>query len=347
MFHDMISFREKPEFSHRKAFTLVELLVVLAVIGILVALLLPAVQAAREAARRIHCSNNLHQLGIAVHNYHDVQNCFPAGQISGTGADSCTNFGWAALILPYIEQSNLGTLLDFNTTILDGADAGGYGVQGNAQIGKTQVGVFLCPSNLDRDILRSEDWFTSGSGGFGVYYERAPAHYGGVCSEKILPEFGKKENTENATYGRFGILIGANAYYGSDYSVERFDPAPKVGFMSITDGASSTMMIAETASYEKSTPKMYDNGQWISGSNIFRKTEQPINYRPRCDHLHSGLDWSCPQCSLYQFEMRSPHPSGAFGLFGDASVHFLSDATDIPVLGRLCNKQDAQAVALP
>lgn len=341
--HHLVRFRPRRN-RVVSAFTLVELLVVIAIIGILISLLLPAVQSAREAARRMHCSNNLHQLGIAVHNYHDVQQCFPSGQISGTRTDSCTNFGWAALILPYLEQSNLGTQIDFKTTILDGADTDGTGTSGNALLGKTLVPTYLCPSNSDRDVLRCNDYFTSGAEY--VAYERAPAHYGGVCSEKILDDFGNKNET-NRSYGRFGTIIGANAHYGGDYSLERFDPAPKVGFSSITDGTSNTMIIAETASYETITPKIYDNGQWISGSNIFRKTTAPINYRPKCEHFNTPTPWLCEQCSAYQFEMRSWHTGGASGLFGDASVHFLSQTTEIAVLGVLCNRQDGKPVNIP
>ena len=96
--------------SRRQGFTLVELLVVIAIIGILVALLLPAIQAAREAARRSQCSNNLKQFGLAIQNYHDVQRVLPSGYIrifGGAANPNGGNWGWGALILPYIEQGAL------------------------------------------------------------------------------------------------------------------------------------------------------------------------------------------------------------------------------------------------
>ena len=107
----------------RKGFTLVELLVVIAIIGILVALLLPAVQAAREAARRMSCQNNLKQLGIALHNYHDTNKKFPAGmQFYGPGnnsADRGKNYraNWIIAILPYFEQQPLYDTLNVNFPI--------------------------------------------------------------------------------------------------------------------------------------------------------------------------------------------------------------------------------------
>ena len=319
------------------AFTLVELLVVIAIIGILIALLLPAVQAAREAARRMSCSNNLHQIGIAVHNYHDTQNCFPAGQISGVRADSCTNFGWAALTLPYIEQSNLGALLNFNVTIIDGADSNGVGVDGNAKLAATPIPPFLCPTDPDRNMLRCEDYFTSGAA-YGVAYERFPAHYSGVASETITTQ-----GAAAGGNGRFGTIVGANL----NWTTGLYDPAPRIGFQSITDGTSNTMVIAESSSYETIDPKVYGNGQWISGSNIFRKSTVPINYRPKCEHFNTSTPWLCEKCSAYMHEIRSRHTAGAYGLYGDASVHFLSETTDIMVLGYLCNKQDGQAFCAP
>ena len=121
----------------RKGFTLIELLVVIAIIGVLVALLLPAVQKAREAARRISCTNNLKQIGLALHGYHDTHGRLPMGYTFApryvTGG-----FGWGAMSLPYVEQANLFNAANFSVALWHGA---------NTTIATTAVSFALCPSD--------------------------------------------------------------------------------------------------------------------------------------------------------------------------------------------------------
>jgi len=129
--------------SRRKGFTLIELLVVIAIIGVLVALLLPAVQAAREAARRSQCTNNLKQIGIALHNYHDTTGSLPWG----FGYPGWNDWSGHVLILPYMEQGNLYSSLNF---AYGGAERGGAVGVANTTGQRTTISGFLCPSDANR-----------------------------------------------------------------------------------------------------------------------------------------------------------------------------------------------------
>jgi prepilin-type N-terminal cleavage/methylation domain-containing protein/prepilin-type processing-associated H-X9-DG protein len=122
----------------RAAFTLIELLVVIAIIAVLIALLLPAVQAAREAARRSQCVNNLKQLGLALHNYHDVQGTFPIGQLLNVTTGGTCNISAQTRLLPYMEQVNLANAINFNLTSTNAA---------NSTALVTAVSTFTCPSD--------------------------------------------------------------------------------------------------------------------------------------------------------------------------------------------------------
>lgn len=124
----------------RKGFTLIELLVVIAIIGVLVALLLPAVQQAREAARRAACKNNLKQIGISLHNYHDLHRTFPPGYTYRRGSqnENAAGFGWGALILPQLEQTAIYNQFNWNLAIWD---------PGNEPPRARHLAIFLCPSD--------------------------------------------------------------------------------------------------------------------------------------------------------------------------------------------------------
>src|SRR2546423_11442719 len=137
----------------RRAFTLVELLVVIAIIGVLVALLLPAVQSAREASRRMQCANNLKQLGVAAHNFHDVEGRLPYNTQYQGGWDWAyqqNQRSWSCLarMLPYIEQSNLKDQMQILNTTNAGTDTAGKTLGQNLNVLSTLVKTFFCPSDV-------------------------------------------------------------------------------------------------------------------------------------------------------------------------------------------------------
>ncbi|QDV65503.1 Type II secretion system protein G precursor [Crateriforma conspicua] len=143
-------------------FTLVELLVVIAIIGILVSLLMPAVQAAREAARKTKCQNHLKQIGLGLHAYHNTHGCLPVGcfEWRSYGAPATNRqYAWSAMLLPFIEQQNLHDRIDFNVAF-DHPD--------NASAAAEIVPTYVCPSALPRDA------------------QRGPSDYGGLFGERLV-----------------------------------------------------------------------------------------------------------------------------------------------------------------
>ena len=146
-----------------RGFTLVELLVVIAILGVLVGLLLPAVQAAREAARRTHCQNNLRQIGIGLHRYHDVHQTLPMGGIEWRpyGSTAERQLAWSALLLPHLEQQALYDQLDLSK---------GFDAKENAAGAATILSIYLCPTS-NRDALLVDG--------------RGPCDYGGITGERI------------------------------------------------------------------------------------------------------------------------------------------------------------------
>lgn len=156
---DSVSFRSVPL---RRAFTLVELIVVMAIIAILVGLILPAVQFAREAARQTSCRNNQHQIGLALHNYHSMHRSLPIGCLEWRGfrqPETKKNLAWSAFLLPFIEQQSLYEAIDFNYA---------YDHALNAEAAATVVSTYVCPTEVPDGGVRGE------------------ISYGGLFGERIV-----------------------------------------------------------------------------------------------------------------------------------------------------------------
>ncbi len=196
----------------RGGFTIIELLVVITIIGILIALLLPAVQAAREAARRMNCQNNLRQIGLAMHNYHDALRVFPPGYISVEV--NYEEWGWPAFLLPYLEREPLYRDLGVNHRRLFEALREEYGRLGAA----SALPEFRCPSDTTDSRLPPDLRRFDGVGA-GNDFRPGTSNYMGVCG--LFDRGGKWENN--------GVLYGNSA----------------VSIRDIDDGASRTFMVGE------------------------------------------------------------------------------------------------------
>ncbi|MEX0792959.1 MAG: DUF1559 domain-containing protein [Pirellulaceae bacterium] len=205
-------------FSHRRGFTLVELLVVIAIIGVLVALLLPAVQQAREAARRMQCSNHMKQMILATHNYHDTFNAFPVSW----QADS--QWSAQARLLPYLEQSNIETHIQYDIPYGEYGSEGAYAniLGTGTSLAGTRVGIFMCPSEInDRERDGTEN-------GQADYY---PLNYA-------------------VNMGTWMVFNGTQGGNGA------FTPARNTRMADFIDGTSNTMAFGEVKAYTR-----YDRDQ--------------------------------------------------------------------------------------
>jgi prepilin-type N-terminal cleavage/methylation domain-containing protein/prepilin-type processing-associated H-X9-DG protein len=229
-------------FRIRAAFTLVELLVVLAIIGVLVALLLPAVQAAREAARCTACQNNLRQIGVGLHNFHDAQREFPVGCISCTQAGAVNGvfrqIAWSAYLLPYIEEQRAWQLFDVTQP---------YNSAANHESARTVISVYLCPSTASspqRNGPTTGD--VNGNGQWDPGDDLAYIDYGGM--------FGHP----NPQY-----LTGPNGLIEGNGTMIYEKP---VSAAQITDGLSQTIIVGEDSGRGEIG---MNHGTWADGGNIF------------------------------------------------------------------------------
>jgi prepilin-type N-terminal cleavage/methylation domain-containing protein/prepilin-type processing-associated H-X9-DG protein len=229
----------RPVSRRSRGFTLIELLVVIAIIAILVALLLPAVQQAREAARRTQCKNNLKQIALAIHNYHDTANMFPPGYIFAPLSPpiNMSTRSLFTLILPYIEQTNLYNSIDSSVPMFNGPT--GYNptiLARNVAAAATVLPAFLCPSSIGN----TTDDYLYPAGAFNANPPIPPmvctwkggrTDYGGVTG--VRSTFANLAYNNNAGGDREGALVMA----GMNGSTSRM--------RDLTDGTSNTLMIGE------------------------------------------------------------------------------------------------------
>jgi prepilin-type N-terminal cleavage/methylation domain-containing protein/prepilin-type processing-associated H-X9-DG protein len=199
----------------RGAFTLVELLVVIAIIGVLVALLLPAVQAAREAARRSSCTNNLKQIGLGMHNHHDTLNQLPSGYLYRGGAGKA-NYGWAVLILPYMEQGNFYEQLNpLDIPLYDRYKSGAAAA--DQALLQTKLKVYRCPSDTGGDLATSVNFGSTN------HFRVALANYVGCAGWSATPSYPTHDRDcggmlwgNSQDHAATWVGVGRNDSYGNE-----------------------------------------------------------------------------------------------------------------------------------
>ena len=306
-----------------QGFTLIELLVVIAIIGILISLLVPAVQKVREAAARMTCANKLKQIGLALHSYHGDKKCFPPGYIDGNTDPNSTpdndvgpGWGWAAFLLPYLEQTNVYNQINFSQPV-------GSGV--NSQVSQLPLTIFQCPSDA---YLYPQVLNVYNSNG-AIIAQVAQANYV-ACNgwEECFNGAGGNPQPGPGTDGLSGLFgrAGRGAFYrnsrtriaevkdglsGTIFIGERSgDHSPSTWTGAVPGGRCPAWMAGQSPGSPPPGPA-YDNADW---------GEAWVLAHTNATHLPSA-DFPFYDPDTF-YSMHSPQ--GANFLFGDGSVHFLS-----------------------
>jgi len=330
----------------RKGFTLIELLVVIAIIAVLIALLVPAVQKVREAAARAQCQNNLKQLGLGLHGFHDTFKHFPIGEWNDDNVD----VGWGTWLLPYIEQTALFNQI--NTTLAkvpnNGGGNNGYNMDGppNSWSGRSSafqtqassvLNIFLCPS----DILPNQ--FSNG-----------------YAKSNYCANIGQAPNNISGTHSQ-GFGCGGGYNDGSETGVLFFSNNNNTAFTTkmtaITDGTSNTIGLGEvTQNNWASSTNLGEGAQaiWVGGNpngrgcgdvwgmaSTFRcvDTNFPINYGIR----NGGNGWGVDRSILC---FGSQHTGGANFVLMDGSVRFISEAVSPTAYAAAGTRAGGEATSL-
>jgi prepilin-type N-terminal cleavage/methylation domain-containing protein len=316
----------------KKGFTLVELLVVIAIIGILVALLLPAVQAAREAARRTQCTNKLKQLGIAMHNYHDVFLTLPNGATgAGPNAPAITSqeqsgYVWIRFILPFIELGNIADKWQPNKQYAVNTDPAGTanGTPNNNALIQGLIPAYVCPSDTT-----TKTWNNTPNYNYAVNLGNT--------------DTGRSASFNGVTWGSapFEYTTGANG--------KAFNLA------ALIDGTSNTLLLAEIRAGQ--VGQDLRGLTWYTPHVGFTTYYGPNTKSP--DALNAGfcqnaanapLGLPCVAASATDgtptlFASRSRHPGGVIVTLGDASTRFVSQTIDINTWRNLSTMQDGNVVS--
>ncbi|QDU76320.1 Fimbrial protein precursor [Bremerella volcania] len=343
--------------TEKRGFTLVELLVVIAIIGVLIALLLPAVQQAREAARRMQCSNNLKQMALATHNYHDVHLQFPPGHV----AESNTPNGWArrgswmVRILPFIEQKAAYDQSQLPGGGLDNHSAGWAApLLAWQAVNEARVDGFWCPSSPLPKTYTQPTSSASQSAGAPAEIEVQISDYAANagCAFK-----GGTTNTAHSTqFWGWGGRLADNGFLPTFLSKAVSTQPPwygsKVDFAAVTDGSSNTIAIGEQGNFyqqDKDVRASYVRGGWWNGGSTDAEGSDMANYVCTSYPINAvSVGWMGTSrnenVTYNETAFRSAHPGGAQFALGDGSVKFIAETVDFATYTALMDRADGVPV---
>lgn len=328
-----------------RGFTLVELLVVITIIGMLIALLLPAVQAARESARQMQCSNNLKQIGLALHSYHTALGKFPPAYISAfdpnnVNVDYGPGWGWTAMLLPYLEQQNLYNQIHFDKDIKDAT---------NATPRATSLSGFLCPSD-DGARTFMVDSLNDSTPDYSVPVTDTSGKPVVVGHSNYVGIFGNPEITPDPGFLTTDIDPVTHQDRRGPAHRGMFCRNAPVCIADVKDGTSNTLFVGE-----RSSALAY--ATWtgaVTGGQVPPKVPDPYNYGPEGAPVlilgHTGDSSDVPPHTPnspvnHVDDFWSFHPLGVNFLFVDGSVRRIDNTINPPVYWALGTKAGGAAEA--
>lgn len=335
-----------------------ELLVVIAIIGILIALLLPAVQSAREAARRSQCTNNLKQISLALHGFHDTEKQFPKGAYTAEAGDARAEdgLGWATKTLPYIEEQAVYDQLVDNQIVVGALDFRGNPWQpkifaaaraaGMLPIlgGDTPISVFQCPSVDLPELVPGPEYFGA-SGSNASNFGHAVSHYKGSRGYCDGGMFLRTEEMTNSDACNTIDINGDGVLDDQDLITKA--PINRIRFASVIDGTSKTIAIGEAA-YVIDT-QSFPNwlGTYAEDGAILFKTENVINCNIGGAASFPLDSFKAQQLQVLPSSDRDDcafgwHPGGVLFGYVDGSVHLLSENLDLRIFALLGERSDGE-----